>query len=282
MSWKHATHGHVEGAHGVRGRDAGKVTFADEQCVLYSAPTVARNIDFVVAVDSRTGQSAPAKEQSPTDVHRFVRVQLWRRRVLQKRGAQMRGLMGRDAESGSLAMLDTAGVVVSWYDGTGDGSERAGDHVLDRHVSQFYIPEDVAGKQPWRDLQVAVVEGSNTREGWQRRPDGSIFWGMTVIKALTLRDGRLQGFSYMTSASQGPLANLPVAQSLDLPPDAPNEHSLPGARNLPTWDRMARRRSTTRQRRLFRLACRLRVPQRALSDPLCPAPAQTKMRRLAG
>jgi len=179
------------------------------------------------------------------------KVRSLRRRALLKRGARMRAAMGANARNYSLAMVDEAGVVVSWY-----GQADESDHVVDRHVSQFYVAEDIASRQPLRDLHAASVEGSSTRRGWRREADGTDFWGTTVIDAVVLRDGRLQGFSYLTSRSARPW-DLPLVQSVyprrnDDPPPGIGELGF-----LPTRDRMAASRSAARQRRLFRLACRL-------------------------
>ena len=119
------------------------------------------------------------------------RVRAWRRRVLQRRGALMHAALARESEHCSLAMLDETGVVVSWYGQVGASSE----HVVDRHVSQFYLPGQIASNQPARDLRSAVVRGSTTRQAWRRRADGTTFWSNVVIEAVVLRDGRLQGFT---------------------------------------------------------------------------------------
>jgi hypothetical protein len=128
---------------------------------------------------------------------RADRVRSWRRRVLQRRGAQMHAALARGGKNVSLAMLDETGVVVSWYGEVGAQDE----HIVDRHVSQFYLPGQIASNQPLRDLRSAVVRGSTTRKGWRRRADGTTFWGNVVIEAVVLRDGRLQGFSYVMGAS---------------------------------------------------------------------------------
>jgi hypothetical protein len=95
-------------------------------------------------------------------------------------------------------MLDETGVVVSWY-GRAGRNEHASEDVVGCHHSLFYIPEEIAKRQPYRDLRAAVAKGSLTRQAWRRRPDGSAFMSTIVIEAVTLRDGRLQGFSYVAS-----------------------------------------------------------------------------------
>jgi hypothetical protein len=128
---------------------------------------------------------------------RTERARVWRRRVLQRRGALMHAAMARVCDNSSLAMLDETGVVVSWYGQVGAPSE----HVVDRHVSQFYLAGQIASNQPLRDLRSAVARGSIARQGWRRRADGTTFWSNVVIEAVVLRDGRLQGFSFVIGAS---------------------------------------------------------------------------------
>ncbi|WP_129646068.1 hypothetical protein [Peristeroidobacter agariperforans] len=131
---------------------------------------------------------------------RSEKIRLWRRRALSKRGARLHTKMSADGQSTSLAMLDETGVVVCWY-GSPDGRDYTSEEVVDRHLSQFYVSEDVGKRQPYRDLRAAVIEGRITRRGWRRRRDGSAFLGFFDIQPVVLRDGRVQGFSYVASAS---------------------------------------------------------------------------------
>jgi hypothetical protein len=137
--------------------------------------------------------------------HPTAKVLEWRRRVLLRKGARMHAAMLDRRDSGSLAMLDALGVVVCWYDGSSPNPavERS-NGVLDRHVSQFYMPEDIATSAPLLHLRSAAVEGSSTERGWRKRSDGTVFWGKTLIHPLHLRDGSLQGFSYVVHETQDP------------------------------------------------------------------------------
>lgn len=150
----------------------------------------------------RTAQSAFIRKRMDARGD-SAKVRSWRRRVLLKKGAQMHRAMVERADCGSLAMLDTAGVVVSWYEGC-RGGRSEGDHVLDHHVSQFYVPADIASSLPVRDLCNAVADGSSEQYGWRKDSDGAVFWGSTTTHAILLRGGALQGFSHITRASDGP------------------------------------------------------------------------------
>lgn len=153
--------------------------------------------------ESQAGWSAAsATPDPPTPADRRAhKIRGWRRRALLKHGARLHAEMGPKAQQCSLAMLDESGVVISWYS-SADGNDHASQDVVDRHLSQFYVPEEIAKRWPSRDLKAATVEGSTTRRTWRRRPDGSTFSGTIVIEAMILRDGRLQGFSYLASTPE--------------------------------------------------------------------------------
>lgn len=129
----------------------------------------------------------------------------WRRRVLIKKGARLSAAMRQRSDAGSLAMLDACGVVVYWCDRA--PCESASDpeiNVLKHHVSQFYVPEDVASSVPLLHLRSAVAGGTSTQSGWRKRSDGETIWATTVIEALSLRSGSLQGFSHIVRESTDP------------------------------------------------------------------------------
>jgi hypothetical protein len=246
------------------GRRTSSVISEEEESIFGAvASTAACELQMDAVDDPNAMLSGPSAGSriSAADARRSARIRSWRRRVLLRRGALMHAAMGVDAEHCSLAMLDEDGIVVSWR-GRVDCHDRGADQVVDRHVSQFYVPEDLARKQPILDLHAAAVSGSHTRQGWRRGPDGVAFWATTVINAVLLRDGRLQGFSCVTRAAAGPSAQASSSQRLELPDD--EAASSPDAGRfgigiVPAWDRMARSRSGARQRRLLRLARRMRT-----------------------
>lgn len=153
--------------------------------------------------DSQAGWSSVSisKWQGPTAAdRRSEKIRSWRRRALLKRGARLHLSEGLKSEHNSLAMLDEAGIVVSWYP-CADGHEQVSEDVVDRHISVFYVPQEIARRRPQRDLRTAVIKGGITREAWRRRPDGSAFWGTITIQPIVLRDGRVQGFSFVTNCA---------------------------------------------------------------------------------
>ena len=122
----------------------------------------------------------------------------WRRRVLVRKGARLHAAMLEQSDGGSLAMLDALGVVVSWYEGPDRGLNMSSqDSVLRQHVSQFYVPADVATNVVSAHLEDAASAGSSIEHGWRKRSDGSTYWATTVIQPIALQGGPVQGFSHI-------------------------------------------------------------------------------------
>jgi hypothetical protein len=145
------------------------------------------------------------KTQPREDRGSTSKVLEWRRRVLIRKGARMHAAMLERSDSGSLAMLDACGVVVYWCENSAPSSGNDAEFsVLKRHVSQFYVPEDIACSVPLLHLRTAAAAGSSSQRGWRKRADGTTFWATTVIEALSLRGGSLQGFSHIVRESKDP------------------------------------------------------------------------------
>lgn len=131
-------------------------------------------------------------------------------RMLLSKGARLQARFTERLDHCSLAVLDQEGMVVSWYDGA-FGPVCADDAVLHRHVSQFYVPSDIAADVPGRSLRCAADCGINTQHGWRRRPGGAIYWGTTVVETIETSDGCALGFAHVTRRSQGPWEAIHVA-----------------------------------------------------------------------
>lgn len=145
------------------------------------------------------------KPHSKEDRGTTSKVMEWRRRVLIRKGARMHAAMLERSDGGLLAMLDACGVVVYWGERSAPSSATDAEFsVLKRHVSQFYVPEDIACSVPLLHLRSAAAAGISTHRGWRKRPDGTTFWAITVIEALSLRGGSLQGFSHIVRESKDP------------------------------------------------------------------------------
>ncbi len=121
----------------------------------------------------------------------------------------------------AIAILDATGIVMFWH----DHLPRARPYdpgVLSRHMSQFYLPDEIALHVPGRHLSIAAEHGADTQRGWRRRPSGEIFWGVTVLQSILLGDGELLGYSHVTRLVRGPAQHL----SRTLRPALPRTASL--------------------------------------------------------
>jgi len=95
----------------------------------------------------------------------------------------------------AILMLDPEGRVASWNAGAERIEGYAAEEIIGQHFSRFYLPEDIEGGKPKRELQIAAEQGKVEDEGWRVRKDGSRFWADVVITAVRDDSGRLRGFS---------------------------------------------------------------------------------------
>jgi hypothetical protein len=163
------------------------------------------------AARSNFGQRHSSRSLSEHNVIRLknvpdatsFRAPLGRNRLLTKRGARMHATSVERGDGCAIAILDHSGVVHAWHDSL-PGATGFDFRIIGAHVSQFYLPQDVALLRPDRGLIAACLNGSNTQQGWHRRPGGSIFWGVTVIEPIHLESGELYGYSHVTRFAQDP------------------------------------------------------------------------------
>jgi hypothetical protein len=143
----------------------------------------------------------------------------WKRRLLMKRGAQIFTTSLDRGDRCAIAILDDKGMVISWHDYLPNA--RAHDYrVVSRHMSQFYLPEDIALRLPTRHLSIASAHGVDTHLGWRRRPSGEVFWGVTVIHTVLSKEGELLGYSHVTRTLRGPAQMVSVPAWRMMPPQA--------------------------------------------------------------
>ena len=137
----------------------------------------------------------------------------WRRHVLAARGQQIRLTSMERNDRCAIAILDAKGIVIAWHDRLPHARPNDAG-VLSRHMSQFYLADEIALQVPFRHLSIAAEHGVDTQHGWRRRPGGEIFWGVTITHSILLSDGELLGYSHVTRSLRAP------AQHLSRPPRA--------------------------------------------------------------
>ena len=112
--------------------------------------------------------------------------------------AQRFDLLVRSITDYAVYMLSPEGIVTNWNSGAERIKGYTSDEIVGRHFSQFFSPEDVETRLPWRSLDVARREGRYETEGWRVRKDGTRFWAMVVIDAIYDEGGELIGFAKVT------------------------------------------------------------------------------------
>jgi len=104
-------------------------------------------------------------------------------------------LMVEGVKDYAIIMLDKEGRVVSWNAGAQRFKGYSDNEIIGRHLSTFYVPEDVELGKPQKALEIAAAEGRFEDEGWRIRKDGSQFWESVLITALHDKAGNLRGFA---------------------------------------------------------------------------------------
>ena len=97
-----------------------------------------------------------------------------------------------------IIMLDPRGRVTSWNAGAARIKGYAAEEILGRSFECFFTDEDrLAGVPAWT-LAEANRTGRSESEGWRVRCDGTRFWALAVVDAITDEEGRPAGFAKIT------------------------------------------------------------------------------------
>jgi PAS domain S-box-containing protein len=98
----------------------------------------------------------------------------------------------------AIFALDPLGRVRTWNAGAQRLKGYDASEIIGQSFSRFYPPADVAAGEPQKALAAAAREGRYEHEGWRVRKDGTSFWALVVVTALTNDDGNLVGFAKVT------------------------------------------------------------------------------------
>jgi diguanylate cyclase (GGDEF)-like protein/PAS domain S-box-containing protein len=98
-------------------------------------------------------------------------------------------------EDYAIYMLDCAGHVLTWNLGAELNKGYKKQEIVGRNFRMFFVPEDIAGGVPQRELAQAASVGRSTGEGWRLRKNGERFWASFVLTAMLDTQGKLVGFA---------------------------------------------------------------------------------------
>ena len=101
-------------------------------------------------------------------------------------------------EDYAIVMLSPEGLVLTWNDGAERINGYRANEILGKHISAFFLPEDVKAHKPEDELAVAATLGHVEEEGWRLGKDGKHFWANVTITAFHNPDGTVRGFAKIT------------------------------------------------------------------------------------
>ncbi len=104
-------------------------------------------------------------------------------------------LLTEEVRDYAIFMLDPEGRVMTWNEGAKRMRGYQTEEIIGRHISIFFIPEDVKAGRPAEELREAEAKGRVETEGWRVKKDGSRFWSHVVLTALRDSGGKLVGFT---------------------------------------------------------------------------------------
>ncbi|MBZ5701855.1 MAG: sigma 54-interacting transcriptional regulator [Acidobacteriia bacterium] len=104
-------------------------------------------------------------------------------------------LLVDSARDYAIYMLDPGGFVGSWNAGAERHTGFTAPEIIGKHLSCFYIPEDVTRGKPEQVLRAAAAQGQFEDQGWRIRKDGSRFWANSITSAIRDESGQLLGFA---------------------------------------------------------------------------------------
>lgn len=146
------------------------------------------------AFGTEDGPKDPLKQLGDAVTHAIDTVERRQEERELKRRREEFSTFVKDVEEYAIFRLDPDGHVASWNRGAENIKGYEESEILGKHFSTFYPEEDVANDYPWEILEQARTEGQVKDEGWRVRKDGTRFWALVTITALTDDGGSCRGF----------------------------------------------------------------------------------------
>jgi PAS domain S-box-containing protein len=94
----------------------------------------------------------------------------------------------------AIFMTDPNGVVQTWNSGAKHITGKEAQEMIGRHISIFYLPEDLEKNTPTKNLALAREKGSHEDEGWRVNNAGLKFWVHVHYTAIYDNQERLTGY----------------------------------------------------------------------------------------
>ncbi len=98
----------------------------------------------------------------------------------------------------AIFLLDPNGIIRTWNPAAAAMKGYTEEEAVGAHLGMLYLQEDQAEGRPQNNLQMAREQGTFQEERWRRKKDGSLFWALIEIIAVTDQNGELTGFCKIT------------------------------------------------------------------------------------
>lgn len=104
----------------------------------------------------------------------------------------------QDVNDYSVFILGVDGRVISWSKSAERIKGYRSEDVIGKHISAFYLEEDMLSGKAESALQQALEDGRFEEDGIRVRKDGSTFWANVVITPIYDEHGSLSGYIKVT------------------------------------------------------------------------------------
>ena len=99
----------------------------------------------------------------------------------------------------AIILLDIDGTILSWNIGAEKIKGYKAEEIIGQNFRIFYMPQDRQAGLPEQLIAQAIKEGRARHIGRRVKKSGQIFWGSILITALHDDDGKVIGFTKLTS-----------------------------------------------------------------------------------
>lgn len=107
-------------------------------------------------------------------------------------------LIVQNVKDYAIFLLDANGYIKTWNIGAERIKGYSANEIIGKHISTFYIEEEILRNEPEKNLKIAKEKGRFESEGWRVRKDGSRFFADVIYTALYDDKNNFQGFSKIT------------------------------------------------------------------------------------
>lgn len=99
----------------------------------------------------------------------------------------------------AIILLDIDGTILTWNNGAEKIKGYKEEEILGQNFRIFYLPQDRQANLPEQLIAQAIKEGRARHIGRRVKKGGEIFWGSILITALHDDEGKVIGFTKLTS-----------------------------------------------------------------------------------